>query len=156
MDNTIAGIPVIDSSLGNHSPIEHRGVIQSVEGNTALVMIEQVAACSSCYAREACAVAEKKSKLLEIEDVAGRFKVDDKVIVSVNGSSGYFAVITVFAVPLALVVIALTVVLTVSRSEATGAIAGLLVLLPYYAALYVFREKIKKKIVFKLSEDTNI
>jgi sigma-E factor negative regulatory protein RseC len=134
--------------------IEHRGVIESVEGNKALVMIEQIAACGSCYARSACAVAVKKSRTLEVEDNSGRFKPLDKVIVSVHASSGYFAVMAVFAIPLALLIVALAAVLALGGSEAAAAIAGLSVLIPYYTALYLCREKIKKKIVFKLSEDT--
>jgi sigma-E factor negative regulatory protein RseC len=132
--------------------IRHQGIVEKVEKHSVFVKIEQQAVCSACHARTACLTSGKKEKIIEINDDSGMYAANEPVIVSVQSSVGFFAVLTAFVIPLALVVIAVITGTDKSGSEGVGGLAGLSVLIFYYLLLYVFRDKMKKKFVFSLSK----
>ncbi|MDR0394132.1 MAG: SoxR reducing system RseC family protein [Tannerella sp.] len=132
--------------------IQHQGIIERIEKHKVFVRIEQKAACSACHARSACLASDKKEKVIEIDDTSGIYAPHEQVVVSAYSSTGLFAVVTAFAIPLILVVVALIAGLTQSGNEGVGGLAGLFILVPYYFILYIFRDKLKKKCVFSLSK----
>ncbi|MDR0349660.1 MAG: SoxR reducing system RseC family protein [Tannerella sp.] len=132
--------------------IQHQGIIERIEKHKVFVRIEQKATCSACHARSACLASDKKEKIIEIDDTSGIFTPHEPVIISAHSSVGVLAVIMAFAIPLALVIIALIIGMNQSGSEGIGGLAGLSILIPYYFILYIFRNKLKKKFVFSLSK----
>jgi sigma-E factor negative regulatory protein RseC len=132
--------------------IRHQGIVEKVEKHKVFVRIEQRAACSACHARSVCLASEKKDKIIEISDDTGSYAAHEQVIVSAQPATGYLAVIIAFVIPLALVVAALVTGTGQSGSEGVGGLVGLAILIPYYLILYVFRDKLKKKLVFSLSK----
>jgi sigma-E factor negative regulatory protein RseC len=130
--------------------IRHRGIVEKVENHKVFVRIEQQAACSACHARSACHASEKKDRIIEISDDSGRYAANEQVFVSIQSTAGFIAVTVAFVIPLALTVAA--VVTGANQSEGVGGLAGLAVLIPYYLILYVFRDKLKKKLTFSLSK----
>jgi sigma-E factor negative regulatory protein RseC len=136
--------------------IQHRGIIERIEKRKVFVRIEQKAACCACHARSACLASDKKEKVIEIDDVtSGIYAPHEQVVVSAHASTGLFAVMMSFAIPLILVVIALIAGLSRSGNEGVGGLAGLSILIPYYLILYIFRDKLKKKCVFTLTKVQN-
>jgi sigma-E factor negative regulatory protein RseC len=145
-------------TMGNH--IRHQGIVEKVEKDQVFVRIKRQTACSDCHVQTACPASDKKDRIIAIDDHSGRYAASEPVIVSIQSSAGFFAVLTAFILPLALVVIAVTIVAGKSGSEGIGALAGLSVLTGYYIILYACRHKMKKKLVFSLSkmhdEDTDL
>jgi sigma-E factor negative regulatory protein RseC len=139
--------------MGNY--IRHQGIVEKVEKYKVFVKIEPLTACSACHARTACLASDKKEKIIEVDDDSGAYAVNEQVIVSVRSSAGFFAVFTAFSAPLALVVIAVITGTNKSGNEGVGGLAGLFVLILYYLILSVFRDKMKKRIVFSLSKMQN-
>lgn len=136
--------------------IQHQGVIEKIEKHKVFVKIEQEAACSACHARSACLASDKKEKIIEVDDTSGTYTINEPVIISAHSSTGFFAVVMAFAIPLALVITALLIGMNQSGNEGIGGLIGLSVLIPYYLILYIFRNKLKKKFVFSLSKIQDI
>ena len=132
--------------------IQHQGIIERIEKYKVFVRIEQMAACSACHARSACLAADKKEKIIEVDDPSGMYAVNEQVLISARSSTGFFAVVIAFAIPLVLVIAALVIGINRSGNECIAGLAGLSVLIPYYFILHIFRHKLKKKFVFSLSK----
>jgi sigma-E factor negative regulatory protein RseC len=96
--------------------------------------------------------ADSKEKVIEIPDSSGLYHVNDAVIVCGQSSMGMQAVLLAFVLPLLLVIAAIVSGTYTNRSESVSALAGLLILFPYYGALYLFRDKLKKIFIFTLKK----
>ena len=132
--------------------IRHQGKVERIEKDKVFVRIEQKAACSDCHASSVCFVADKKDKIIEVNDCTGSYALQEEVDISVRSSMGLSAVVIAYAIPLLFVILAVVVGLFVSKSEVVGGVTGLSVLVAYYFVLYLMRDKIKKKLVFTLSK----
>jgi len=132
--------------------IKHQGIVEGIDNHKVFVRIEQKAACKDCHAGSVCLAADKKDKIIEVNDCTGNFVLREEVIVSVSQTIGIYAVIFSYVIPLLLVILCVVAGVYASGSDAVGGLAGLLVLLPYYFVLYLLRDKFKKKFVFSLSK----
>ena len=132
--------------------IRHQGKVERIEKDKVFVRIEQKAACSECHASSVCLVADKKDKVIEVNDYTGSYALQEEVNISVCSSMGLTAVVIAYAIPLLSVILAVVAGLFVSKSEVVGGVTGLSVLVVYYFVLYLMRDKIKKKLVFSLSK----
>ena len=135
--------------------IIHQGKVERIEKNKIFVRIEQKAACSECHAASGCIVADKNDKIIEVNDYAGCYALQEDVLVSTRSSMGLFAVVVAYLIPLLSVAIAVITGITVCNSETVGGFAGLLVLCFYYFILYLIRDKIKKNLLFTISKITD-
>lgn len=136
--------------------VRHQGTVEKIENQIVFVRIEQQSACSACHAKAVCMAADKKEKVIEIFDNSGMYSPDEQVVILMQSSMGIQAVIIAFAIPLILVVLAVIAGIKISGDEAVGGLAGLAILIPYYLILYVLRDQLKKKFVFKLSKKGKI
>lgn len=134
--------------------IRHQGRVERIEEQKVYVRIEQKAACNDCHARSACLTADKKDKIIEVNDASGRYQPHEEVVVSVHASLGFLAIFIAFVVPLVLVILALTAGLQLFESEGAAGLTGLAVLAPYYFVVYLFRKRLKRRFRFELSKDT--
>lgn len=131
--------------------IQHEGIIQKIEGNHITVRISQLAACSDCHAKSACLAAESKEKIVDIFDSSGQFTLNEQVYLEGKTAVGYKAVLWAFVIPLLLLIgTLLTTVAIWSFNEIHAALSALLVLIPYYSVLHLFRNKMAEKFTFKL------
>ncbi|MDR1202147.1 MAG: SoxR reducing system RseC family protein [Tannerellaceae bacterium] len=135
--------------------IHHRGVIEKIADHSIYVKIVQQSACAGCHAKSMCMAADSKEKIVEIPDSSGLYHVDDAVLVCGQSSMGMQAVLLAFVLPLLLVVIAIIFGTYNRWSEGISALAGLLILLPYYGVLYLLRDKLKKRFIFTLKKTEN-
>ena len=134
--------------------IIHQGKVERIEKNKVFVRIEQKAACSDCHAASVCVVSDKKDKIIEVNDCAGCYALQEDVLVSTHSSMGFFAVTVAYILPLLSVIIAVIAGISISKSETVGGLAGLLILCVYYVILYFLRDKLKKNLLFTISKIT--
>ena len=80
--------------------------------------------------------------------LSSSYKVGDRVVVGTTTSVGLRAVALGFGLPLALLLLSVGIVWATLHDDAAAALAGLVVLVPYYLILYVLRGKLLK--AFKL------
>ena len=136
--------------------IQHLGKIDRIEKHKVYVRIEQKTACNDCHVKSSCLVSNKKEKIIEVDDNTGRYFLQEDVIVSMRSSMGLFAVALAFAIPLLLVLFSLVASITLGGNDVFGGLIGFFVLVPYYWILHLFRNKIKKKMMFTLSKDQKL
>jgi len=118
------------------------------------VRILQISGCSSCKAKGFCNASESKEKVIDVYqcELRGRH-VGDDVTVSADISVGYFSVMLGFGLPLILLIAVIFGVSLFTKNDVLGALFGLGVLIPYYFILWVLRDKIRKKILFKIDNE---
>ena len=134
--------------------IEHRGVITSIADHKVSVMILQQSACSSCHAKGACMAADSKEKMVDITDHTGKYKVNDLVTVVGQKSIGYRAVLWAFVIPIIILVSILVVSISVwNLGEIKAALAAIISLVPYYAMLYLLRNRMANSFVFTIKNN---
>ena len=127
--------------------IEHEGIIDNISGNRYTVRITQATACSECHAKDACISADTKTKMVDVVDTSGRFKVNEKVMLAGKTSIGYKAVLWAFVLPLILLIgVVLLSVRVWGVGELQAALISLVALVPYYALLYIMRHKMGEKL----------
>ena len=140
----------------NTNLISHIGIIKSINNQHLIVKIISQTACSSCQAKGACTSSEQTEKEIEVQQSEGAFLVGEEVLVVTTSSQGYKAILYAYLLPLALLVISLMFLITLTKEEALAALGSLLLLFPYYWLLYHFRHKLKKSFHFKLQKQSNI
>lgn len=131
--------------------IRHEGAIVDIEGDCVRVKITQMSACSTCSIKGHCNASESKEKIVE---VYGRhnvgLKIGDTVTIIASSKTGYYAVTLSSIIPLVLLVAMLVIVLLVTGNEVMAALSGLAVLVPYYLVLYMLRDKIRRRMSFRI------
>ena len=133
--------------------IEHEGTIDSINGNEYTIRITQSTACSECHAKHACIAADTKVKMVDVIDTSGRFKINERVLLSGKTSIGYRAVLWAFVLPLILLMSVVFVSISVWQvSELQAALVALASLVPYYALLYIGRHKMSEKLAFTIKK----
>ena len=129
----------------------HEGVVQTVFDDKITVVIINASACSTCHAKGACLVSDLKEKEIEIHNFKGYFHPGQHVHIVGEISQSYKAVFYGYLLPFLVVFITLILVFFITNNEGAAGIFSLVILIPYYAMLYFFREKIKKSFDFQIS-----
>lgn len=133
--------------------IEHEGTIDNINGNQYTIRITQSTACSECHAKHACISADTKVKMVDVVDTSGKFKINERVLLSGKTSIGYKAVLWAFLLPLVLLMVVVFVSISVwDMGELQAAFAALVALVPYYGLLYTLRHKMGEKLAFTIKK----
>jgi len=131
--------------------IIHPGIIESITGDKIFVRILSQSACSSCHAKGACTIADVEEKIIEADiDPSGNRKPGEQVMVSMEESLGQKAVLMGYVLPLVVLVGSITLFLSLFKHEGLAALLSLLMLVPYYLTLYLFRKQLRKKFRFRI------
>lgn len=142
--------------------IKHDGVVERILDDSHLqVRIVQTSACASCKAAGHCTSAESKEKIVDVwVDDTRNYAEGQNVIVMASMKTGMTAVLIGFVAPVVLVLLAVVITLQLTSTPGDGnsttdqafaALAGLLVLIPYYLVLYSCRSVLKSKFAFWLA-----
>ena len=134
---------------GIHGAIQHDGTVKKVDANSVLVSITSCSACSGCHAEGMCGISGKEEKII---DVTGKYNVSpgDTVTIMMERATGYKAVALSYLGPLALLIVSLIVLDSMSVNEAAAGLISVSLLLPYFVVLYLFRKSINRSFIFKL------
>ena len=130
--------------------ISHSGIIESIDERCIHVRIVQTSACAACKVAGYCIAAESKEKLVDVYKPAGSLKVGDAVTVTASAQIATQALLYGFAYPFVLLVAVLVVVLWLTGNEATAGLSALVSLLPYYAVLYLLRDRHRERFAFDI------
>lgn len=129
--------------------IQHEGIVKNVSNGSVTVGITSNPACSGCHADGICGISGKEEKVI---DIKGKFNVSpgDTVTVVMEQATGYKAVVLSYLVPLILIISCLITLNLFSASELTAGLISILMLIPYFFFLYLFRKKINRSFTFTL------
>ncbi len=126
--------------IGNTNYLEHIGLVTDCS-NSRLKISLVGSGCSACH-KSLCMLGDSKAKEVEIPYKENGFMAGDEVIVRINPSSGYQAVILLYFVPFLLLLLMLIVMLHAGYNEGISGLTSLLILVPYFGLLYTFRKEI--------------
>lgn len=132
--------------------IWHEGIVRDIKAQTIEVVIHSHSACSGCHAKGACGMSDVKQKIIIAERPAFDLKAGDSVVVYAAMGNAVYSVIIAYIVPSILIISAIFFLVRAGVSELTAAITSLILLGGYFWALYLFRNKIGKKIKFTVSK----
>ena len=132
--------------------IEHRGIIEHIVDDVAHVKINSISACASCHAKGACSAADQEEKFLDVPLHGAHYRQGDPVYVQVAKRLGLKAVALGYVYPFLLLLAVLAGTLTAGAGELQAGSLALLSLVPYYLALYLFRNRISSTFTFSIKK----
>ena len=131
--------------------ISHPGIVEQVTDDKIIVKIIAMSACSSCHAKGMCNVADMEEKIVEVRKIPHRdFQKNDQVTVSMKKSLGSRAVLLGYIFPFVLMIATLLLVLFLIGDEGVAGLSAILILIPYYWLLYIYRSKLKSTFSFTI------
>lgn len=131
----------------------HPGIIEDITEDKVFVRILSMSACSACHAKGACTIADVEEKIIEADNhPESNWKPGDKVMVKMEESLGRKAVLLGYIMPFVILLGSIIIFLSLLKNEGIAAIISILMLVPYYSALYFFRKKISKEFRFRIEE----
>jgi sigma-E factor negative regulatory protein RseC len=137
--------------MSAHENITHPGIVEQLADDKVFVKILAMSACSSCHAKGMCNVAEVEEKVVEIrKDPQREFKIGEQVTVTMKKSLGSIAVLLGYIAPFFLLLGVLILVLFLSGNEGVAGLSAILVLIPYYWLLYIYRNRLKQTFSFMI------
>ncbi len=133
--------------------IKHRGIVEKIDGSHIVVRIVQTSACSACSAKGLCNASESKEKQIDVYEVNPVYRIGEEVILCGTTSMGMKAVFLAFGIPVFLLMAALFVTMRVTDGDALlSAIVALVAVVPYYAVLYLMKDKMNKTFSFVIEK----
>ena len=136
--------------------IKHCGVVDKVLDGCIKVRIVQSSACASCKVASHCNASENKEKIVDVyDDNTSQFVVGDNVIIIASQKTVFFFVFLSSIIPLFLLITMLITVFVITNNEAYAALGSIGILIPYYFALYIFKDKIRSRLSFKIEHETS-
>ena len=140
--------------MSEKSPnITHPGTIQNIEGNKIYVKILAQSACSTCHAKGSCSVSDMTDKIIEIISFSSdQYKTGDKVTVSMKQSLGNRAIFFAYFLPFLCLFACLIILLAITNNELLAGLVSVGILVPYYAGLYLLRDRMGKVFQFELTQ----
>ena len=138
----------MNSQRSDKNTFVHSGVISKIAGNSFIVSLEQNINCDSCRAKAACGISESSTKEVEIINYNKSFEINEHVKIVLKKSLGFKAVFWAYIFPFLLMFFTLIIASEFLKEWLAG-ILSILVLMPYYLALYISKNTLKS--IFKLS-----
>lgn len=132
--------------------IEHKGIIDHIDGDMAHVKIESVSACASCHAKGVCSAADQEEKFLDVPLHGANYRQGDPVYVQVAKRLGFKAVALGYVYPFLLLMAVLVGMLAAGAGELQAGSFALLSIVPYYLGLYLFRNRISSTFTFSIKK----
>lgn len=136
--------------MKNEKQIEHDGIVKSLLGDSMIVEILSKSACSGCNARSLCSSSEQTIKEVNVVITPGEhYSEGDKVTIVAAQSLGVVAVLLCYVLPVIIMLVLMAVLTSLCLSDVIVGAAALGVLVPYFLIIYMMRNHLKKKFIFK-------
>ena len=131
--------------------VTHPGIIKKVEGDKVEVAIMVTSGCASCEIKGACSVSdvEEKSVVVKIEN-AKDFKAGQQITIEMSQSLGTWAVLLGYVFPFLVLFFGLLVFVNLGLDQGLAGLLALLLLLPYYFALYLSRNYLSSRFSYNI------
>ena len=118
--------------------IEQIGWVKAVEGARIKILLSG-SGCSACH-NSLCMLGDSKAKELDILINSQSFQIGEEVLVKINTSSGYKAVMLLYVIPFLLMISFLWFSIQLGFNEGAAGLSAILILVPYFGILYLIRK----------------
>ena len=132
----------------DNTTYSHAGSVSKISGNSISVILRDNINCESCHIKCACGIANSGSKEIEITNPVDSYELHENVQVVLEKKLGIKAVFWAYLFPFILL-ISTMLVSSLFLKEWIAGLLSLLILIPYYAALYALKNVMKR--VFEIS-----
>lgn len=129
---------------------EQKGIIESINHHLIRIRIDRETSCAHCNASGICNIADMSERTIEISNFSHSFSVGEWVGITITRKTGNMAVLLGYFIPFILLIATLLILTSFTLPEWQAGLISLLVLVPYFAVLYLFREKLKKTFSFSI------
>ncbi|KAF0199109.1 MAG: positive regulator of sigma(E) RseC/MucC [Bacteroidetes bacterium] len=130
--------------------IAKSGVVDHLDDRNIYIRILSVSACSACHAKGACTSVESTEKLITVDrEHAPEVSPGQTVNVRMDAGNGNLAVVFGYLLPFLILIVTL-VILSVFLPEGWAGLFAIIILIPYYSGLYLFRDSLKKRFRFTI------
>ena len=136
--------------MQDNRSVEHKGVVEAINGKVVRVGFAAHSACSACHAKGVCSLSEVESKFVEVKNTGREFTVGDAVDILLQEKQGFRALWLGYVLPFLIMTATLILLVLATGREGLAGLSALGVLIPYYLGLYLFRGKVKEKFEFKI------
>lgn len=135
--------------------IQHRGVVERVEGDRVFVAVEQQSACAGCHAKGMCSAGSAEKRTIEVRTPhASTYEVDERVVVALQQASmGLSSVVWGYVMPLVVLLVVLVGAKIAGVDDGPAAVATLVGVAIYYVGLYLARRRFDRVIKFTIIKE---
>ena len=141
-----------NKTKATESRIKHTGFVKHITNNILTVTIVNESACSSCHAKGACSAADYKEKDIEITRFTKNYAPGQAVSIVFEDSQGLKAIFYGYLLPFLFILATILISSLILHNELIIGLLAIAVLIPYYIALYFFRDRFKKVFTFEIEE----
>jgi positive regulator of sigma E activity len=129
---------------------EQKGFIESIHDNRITVRIDRGSACGHCSAQGICNLAQSAEQTIEISSTSQQFSVGEYVQVTMSRSMGNKAILMGYFIPFILLISTLLVLSASGLPDLVSGLVSILILVPYFTVLFVFRERLRRTFTFSI------
>lgn len=127
------------------------GIVEKIDDDYIHVRIQNDSACSMCYSKGVCTSLGSGERIIDVEHDKNReVNIGDEVEIQMVSLSGTRAVIYGYLLPFILLITAL-LISNHYLGEVWAALISLLVLVPYFLILYLYKNKMRRLFRFTIS-----
>ncbi len=130
--------------------IEHKGFIERFTDHSVIVKIISESACAACHAKGACSAADMQDKEIEVSGSSHNYAIGEMVCLVMKQSQGFKALAIGYIYPFILLFAGLLIASSAGLPELSAGLLALSLIPPYYAIVYLFRNKITKSFTFSI------
>lgn len=130
--------------------IAHTGIVTAKEGEKAVIYVMQDGACHSCHMSGFCGVEDSDRSRFEVSD--SHLAVGDHVNIQISPGSGYKATFWAYFFPFILMLLVVILGKVFGISEGLSGALALILLIPYYLILALFKEKISHQVHLQITK----
>lgn len=134
--------------------IQHRGVVERIEGDKVFVRVERGTACQACHAKGLCGE-QGEDRIIEVRTpYATSFEHGERVVVALlKNKMGYSSVIWAYLLPLAVLMVVLLGSHYAGVNDGLSALLSILSIVIYYVVLYIVRRRFDRMIEFTIIKE---
>ena len=134
--------------------LQHRGVVESVAGDTVIVSVMPESACAGCHARGVCGERGEKREIVVKTRYAAEYAVGERVVVALERNSmGVLSVVWCYVLPLIVLLGVLFGTKGFGVEDGVAALSSMAAMALYFVALYLMRKMFERKIKFTIIKD---
>lgn len=130
--------------------VDHIGRVQEITPDEVIVCITSNSACAGCHAQGVCGMSGSSQKTVVVQKPNHDYQVGEDVKVILRQSLGFRALFLGYILPFFLVLLSLILLSVCKVHEAMAGLISLSVLVPYYLALYGFKNRVSKRFTFDI------
>jgi sigma-E factor negative regulatory protein RseC len=134
--------------------IQHRGVVERIEGARVFVKVERGTACQACHAKGLCGE-QGEDRIIEVRTpYASTFERGERVVVALlKTKMGYSSVIWAYVLPLVVLMAVLLGSHALGATDGLSALLSILAVAVYYVVIYIMRRRFDRMIEFTIIKE---